>query len=74
LFTRLGGEFIPTLDEGDLGLEIYRVVGRNGSGGKNAKTFEEALISLPEAQLDSALGTAEVATDPCPNQVMNSSS
>src|SRR5207302_6325750 len=27
LFTRLGGEFIPTLDEGDLGLEIYRVVG-----------------------------------------------
>src|SRR5205085_11905060 len=27
LFTRLGGEFIPTLDEGELGLEIYRVVG-----------------------------------------------
>src|SRR5947199_314282 len=27
VFTRLGGEFIPTLDEGDLGLEIYRVVG-----------------------------------------------
>jgi len=71
LFTRLGGEFIPTLDEGDLGLEIYRVVGTGmDQAVKMQKPFEEALISLPEVQLAfGRLGTAEVATDPMsPNQ------
>src|SRR5437667_9140780 len=52
LFTRLGGEFIPTLDEGDLGLEIYRVVGTGmDQAVKMQKPFEEALTSLPEVQL-----------------------
>src|SRR5207248_1177387 len=43
---------------------------RNGSGGKNAKTFRGSLTSLPEVQLAfGRLGTAEVATDPMsPNQ------
>jgi cobalt-zinc-cadmium resistance protein CzcA len=71
LFTQLGGEFIPTLDEGDLGLEIYRVVGTGmDQAVKMQKPFEEALISLPEVQLAfGRLGTAEVATDPMsPNQ------
>src|SRR5947208_3127825 len=71
LFTRLGGEFIPTLDEGDLGLEIYRVVGTGmDQAVKMQKPFEEALISLPEVKLAfGKLGTAEVATDPMsPNQ------
>src|SRR6266513_1477860 len=71
LFTRLGGEFIPTLDEGDLGLEIYRVVGTGmDQAVKMQKPFEEALISLPEVKLAfGRLGTAEVATDPMsPNQ------
>src|SRR5436305_1800747 len=71
LFTRLGGEFIPTLDEGDLGLEIYRVVGTGmDQAVKMQKPFEEALISLPEVELAfGRLGTAEVATDPMsPNQ------
>ncbi len=71
LFTRLGGEFIPTLDEGDLALEIYRVVGTGmDQAVKMQKPFEEALISLPEVQLAfGRLGTAEIATDPMsPNQ------
>src|SRR5881227_2563558 len=71
LFTRLGGEFIPTLDEGDLGLEIYRVVGTGmDQAVKMQEPFEEALISLPEVKLAfGRLGTAEVATDPMsPNQ------
>src|SRR5438034_2670020 len=71
LFKQLGGEFIPTLDEGDLGLEIYRVVGTGmDQAVKMQKPFEEALISLPEVQLAfGRLGTAEVATDPMsPNQ------
>src|SRR5204863_9119487 len=71
LFTRLGGEFIPTLDEGDLVLEIYRVVGTGmDQAVKMQKPFEEALTSLPEVQLAfGRLGTAEVATDPMsPNQ------
>ena len=71
LFKQLGGEFIPTLDEGDLGLEIYRVVGTGmDQAVKMQKPFEEALISLPEVKLAfGRLGTAEVATDPMsPNQ------
>src|SRR5437870_13468736 len=65
LFTRLGGEFIPTLDEGDLGLEIYRVVGTGmDQAVKMQKPFEEALISLPEVEFAfGRLGTADVATD-----------
>jgi cobalt-zinc-cadmium resistance protein CzcA len=71
LFKRLGGEFIPTLDEGDLCLEIYRVVGTGmDEAVEMQKPFEEALISLPEVKLAfGKLGTAEVATDPMsPNQ------
>ncbi|HYY12905.1 MAG TPA: CusA/CzcA family heavy metal efflux RND transporter [Chthoniobacterales bacterium] len=71
IFTRLGGEFIPILDEGDLALEIYRVVGTGmDEAVKMQKPFEEALISLPEVKLAfGRLGTAEVATDPMsPNQ------
>lgn len=71
LFTRLGGEFIPTLDEGDLALEIYRVVGTGmDQAVKMQKPFEEALVALPEVKLAfGRLGTAEVATDPMsPNQ------
>jgi len=71
LFLRLGGEFIPTLDEGDLGLEIYRVVGTGmDQAVKMQEPFEKALLSLPEVELTfGRLGTAEVATDPMsPNQ------
>src|SRR5438094_8818405 len=71
LFRHLGAEFIPTLDEGDLCLEIYRVVGTGmDEAVKMQKPFEEALISLPEVKLAfGRLGTAEVATDPMsPNQ------
>src|SRR5438094_1540979 len=71
LFTRLGGEFIPTLDEGALGLEIYRVVGTGmDQAVKMQEPFEKALLSLPEVKLAfGKLGTAEVATDPMsPNQ------
>src|SRR6266513_64781 len=71
LFTRLGGEFIPTLDEGDLGLEIYRVVGTGmDQAVKMQEPFEKALLELPEVKLTfGRLGTAEVATDPMsPNQ------
>jgi heavy metal efflux system protein len=71
IFSRLGGEFIPTLDEGDLALEIYRVVGTGmDEAVKMQKPFEEALTSLPEVKLAfGRLGTAEVAIDPMsPNQ------
>ena len=71
LFTRLGGVFIPTLDEGDLGLEILRVVGTGmDQAVKMQEPFEKALLALPEVKLTfGRLGTAEVATDPMsPNQ------
>jgi heavy metal efflux system protein len=71
LFARLGGEFIPTLDEGDLCLEIYRVVGTGiDQAVKMQGPFEKALLGLPEVKLAfGRLGTAEIATDPMsPNQ------
>jgi cobalt-zinc-cadmium resistance protein CzcA len=71
LFTRLGAEFIPTLDEGDLCLEILRVTGTGmDQAVKMQEPFEKALLELPEVKLVfGRLGTAEVATDPMsPNQ------
>jgi len=71
LFLRLGGEFIPTLDEGDLALEILRVTGMGPDQAvRMQKPFEEALLSVPEVKMVfGRLGTAEVATDPMsPNQ------
>src|SRR2546423_371230 len=71
LFLRLGGEFIPTLYEGDLALEILPVTGMGPDQAvKMQKPFEEALLSVPEVKMVfGRLGTAEVATDPMsPNQ------
>ena len=71
LATRMGGEFIPTLDEGDLALEILRVTGMGPDQAvRMQKPFEEALLSIPEVKMVfGRLGTAEVATDPMsPNQ------
>src|SRR5947207_671021 len=71
LAARMGGEFIPTLDEGDLALEILRVTGMGPDQAvKMQKPFEETLLSIPEVKMVfGRIGTAEVATDPMsPNQ------
>lgn len=71
LATRLGAEFIPTLDEHDIALHALRIP---GTGLQQAVSMqhqlEEALRQVPEVKsVFSKLGTAEVATDPMPPNV-----
>ncbi len=67
LFTHLGAEFIPQLDEGDLTLQFIR----SGSAGLSAsvemQTRSEQILrkEFPEIrELFSRIGTAEIALDP----------
>jgi cobalt-zinc-cadmium resistance protein CzcA len=71
LFTRLGQEFVPTLDEKDLAMHSMRIAS-TGITQSQAMQFdvERALSSVPEvAFVYSKTGTAEMATDPMPPNV-----
>ncbi|MDO6430376.1 CusA/CzcA family heavy metal efflux RND transporter [Flavitalea sp. BT771] len=69
VFQRLGGEFIPTLDEGDLTVEIAMMQGTSLSQvvatfGKAEKILKER---FPEVkQVVTRIGSAEIPTDPMP--------
>ncbi|MBN1415595.1 MAG: CusA/CzcA family heavy metal efflux RND transporter [Bacteroidales bacterium] len=66
-FTRLGGEFIPTLEEGDLAMQMTIPTGSSLSQSiLTASRAEKILIdNFPEVeQVISKIGTAEVPTDP----------
>ena len=69
--SRMGGEFIPSLDEGDIALHAMRIP---GTGPDQAvamqRTLERAILEFPEVkEVISKIGTAEVATDPMPPNV-----
>lgn len=63
---RLGGQFIPTLDEGDLVLEVRRLPGISLRESLAIDTrIERALRPIPEIdKVVSRLGSPELATDP----------
>lgn len=66
-FTRLGGEFIPTLEEGDLAMQMTVPPGSSLSQSIRMSTKAEKILldSFPEVeQVVSKIGTAEVPTDP----------
>ncbi|VAW96928.1 Cobalt-zinc-cadmium resistance protein CzcA; Cation efflux system protein CusA [hydrothermal vent metagenome] len=69
--TRLGTEFVPNLDEGDIALHAMRIPGTSLSQALKMQTLLEArLREFPEVDLVfTKLGTAEVATDPMPPNV-----
>lgn len=71
LFTRLGREFIPSLDEGDIALHALRIPGTSLTQALEMQAMLEAeLRKFPEVDtIFSKLGTAEVATDPMPPSV-----
>ena len=71
LATRLGSEFIPNLDEGDIALHALRIPGTSLSQAIVMQTQLEARIKqFPEVeQVVAKIGTAEVATDPMPPSV-----
>ena len=68
LFATLGQEFIPQLDEGDVAMQAIRIPSTSLDQSLDMqKRVEKAISSLPEvAYIYSKTGTAEVATDPMP--------
>ena len=71
LATRLGSEFVPNLDEGDIAMHALRIPGTSlGQSIALQKTLEAKITELPEvAHIFSKIGTPDVATDPMPPSV-----
>jgi len=71
LATRLGSEFIPSLDEGDIALHALRIPGTGLDQAIGMQTQLEARIKqFPEVdKVVAKIGTADVATDPMPPSV-----
>jgi cobalt-zinc-cadmium resistance protein CzcA len=68
LATRLGGEFVPTLDEQDILIQPVRMPGISVDQAVLMQHRVEAVIAtMPEVrEVFARLGTAEVANDPMP--------
>ncbi|HRY99058.1 MAG TPA: CusA/CzcA family heavy metal efflux RND transporter, partial [Bacteroidales bacterium] len=67
LFSRMGGEFLPTLEEGDLAAQMTLPPGTSLSESINTSTRAEQILlsKFPEVlEIVSKIGTAEVPTDP----------
>ncbi|MET0281037.1 MAG: CusA/CzcA family heavy metal efflux RND transporter, partial [Steroidobacteraceae bacterium] len=71
LATRLGSEFIPGLDEGDIALHAMRIPGTSlDQAVRMQATLESRIKEFAEVErVFGKLGTAEVATDPMPPSV-----
>jgi cobalt-zinc-cadmium resistance protein CzcA len=71
LATRMGSEFIPSLDEGDIALHALRIPGTSLTQSIAMQTqLEKVVKSFPEVDtIFAKLGTAEIATDPMPPNV-----
>ena len=71
LATRLGREFIPSLDEGDIALHALRIPGTGLEQAIGMQSLLESRIKqFPEVdKVIGKIGTAEVATDPMPPSV-----
>lgn len=69
--SRMGAEFIPSLDEGDIALHAMRIPGTSLSQSvKMQYAVEEGVLKFPEVkEVFSKIGTPEVATDPMPPNV-----
>jgi len=68
-FSRMGGEFIPTLDEGDLTVEISMMQGTSltevvKTFGKAEKLLKEQFPEIKQAV--TRIGSSEIPTDPMP--------
>jgi len=71
LATRLGAEFIPSLDEGDIAMHALRIPGTSLSQAIQMQTaLEQRVAEFPEVdRVVSKIGTADVANDPAPPYV-----
>ncbi|HHT9105723.1 MAG TPA: efflux RND transporter permease subunit [Candidatus Wujingus californicus] len=71
LATRMGSEFLPSLDEGDLLIHALRIPGTSLSQAVEMQhVLEKKIKEFPEVDnVFSKIGTAEIATDPMPPSV-----
>ena len=69
--SRMGFEFIPSLDEGDAAVQALRVPGTSLSQSVDMQeALEKRLLKIPEVkEVFARTGTAEVATDPMPPSI-----
>ncbi len=69
--TRLGTEFVPNLDEGDIAMHALRIPGTSlEQAVKMQEGLEAEIKKLPEVErVFAKIGTAEVATDAVPPSV-----
>ena len=74
LFTQLGREFIPQLDEGDIAILSARVPSTSlDQSLEFQRRIEKAVASLPEVEhMFAKTGTAEAALDPMPQNISDS--
>ena len=68
LASRMGREFIPSLDEGDVLVQPVRVAGTSVTqSAAMSAVLEKRLLRVPEVkEVFTRIGTAEVASDPMP--------
>lgn len=71
LASRLGTEFIPNLDEGDIAMHALRIPGTSlGQAVRQQQQLEAKVKELPEVErVFAKIGTAEVATEAAPPSV-----
>lgn len=71
LATRLGSEFVPSLDEGDVAMHAMRIPGTSLSQSVQMQVqIETRLLQFAEVEkVFSKIGTPEVASDPMPPSV-----
>lgn len=71
LTTRMGSEFVPSLNEGDIALHALRIPGTSLSQSiEMQKELEHTVKSFPQVdRIFAKIGTAEIASDPMPPSV-----
>ncbi len=72
LLTRLGSEFIPNLNEGDLAIQSLRIPGTSLSQSLEMQMKVEAGLKAKFPEIDrifARTGTAEIASDPMPPNI-----
>ena len=71
LATRMGTEFVPSLDEGDIALHALRIPGTSLTQAvEMQQALEKRIKAFPEVdKVFAKIGTAEIATDPMPPSV-----
>ena len=71
LASRLGSEFVPNLDEGDIAMHALRIPGTSLSQAVALQeTLEATIQTMPEVErVFAKIGTADVATDAVPPSV-----